>query len=232
MLNTLKKVFPYTVPVLFGYLALGFAFGLMLSEIGYNPLWAFLMSLIIFAGSGQFLCVELLAVGASLTQVALLTLILNFRHFFYGLSMISKYKKVSLSKRWYLIFGLTDETYALLSTTKTPANIKEKDFLFLVTLMHHIYWIAGGVIGCTAGSFLPFSLEGVDFTMTALFAVLVVEQWYAHKDHRPALIGFATTIVALIILGPDNFLIPALIIISGILLIMQKRLGKEEEVQL
>ena len=185
------------------------------------------MSLFIYAGSGQFLAVELLASGATLTHVALLTFLLNFRHFFYGLSMIEKYRGTGI-KKIYLIFGLTDETYALLTGYKTPEGLSDKNYYFTVTLMNHLYWIIGCVTGSLAGSIIPFDTTGIDFAMTALFAVLVVEQWKTHKNHIPAFSGFAITVAALYIFGADNFLIPALIVMSVVLLCLESTLNREE----
>lgn len=225
MKKLVKAVFPQTVPVMAGYISMGIAFGLLLNSIGYGAGWAFVMSLCVFAGSAQFLAVELLAVGAALPQVAFLTFLLNFRHIFYGLSMIERYRGVG-KRRLYLMFGLTDETYALLTGNEPPEEIKRRDFYLAVTFMNHMYWVIGGVIGALAGDMIPFDLTGIDFAMTALFAVLVVEQWKTNKEHIPALLGFAVTIVALIIFGPDNFLIPALIVISFSLLCMQNLLRR------
>lgn len=225
MLDILKKSLKHSLPVFFGYIPLGFAFGIMLSEAGYNPVWAFFMAIFIFAGTGQFLAVEFLAAGANLGQVILLTFLINFRHFFYGLSMIPKYKGTGIRKL-YLMFGLTDETYALLNTTEVPSGMKKEDFYFAITLLNHIYWIMGCVLGATVGSLVNINFEGIDFVMTALFAVLVVEQWKTHKNHFPAILGFCVPIAALLILGPDNFLIPALIVVSVVLLCLQSKLGK------
>ena len=226
MKQILKKVFPQTVPVMAGYISLGIAFGLLLQMIGYGPVWALLMSLFIYAGSAQFLAVELLAAGATLTQVALLTLLLNFRHLFYGLSMIEKYRGTGIRKL-YLIFGLTDETYALLTGYKTPDGLSNKNYYLAVTLMNQIYWVVGCVLGSAAGSIIPFDTTGIDFAMTALFAVLVIEQWKTHKNHIPAMLGFVITIAALYIFGADSFLIPALIVMSVVLLCMQNTLKRE-----
>lgn len=227
MKRIIKKVFPQTIPVMAGYISLGIAFGLLLQSIGYGPIWAFLMSLFIYAGSAQFLAVELLAAGATLTHIALLTFLLNFRHLFYGLSMIEKYRGTGIGKI-YLIFGLTDETYALLTGYKTPEGLSDKSYFFAVTLMNHLYWILGSVIGSVAGSIIPFDLTGIDFAMTALFAVLVVEQWKTNKNHIPAISGFVITVAALFIFGADNFLIPALIVMSVALLFMKGTLSREK----
>lgn len=227
MKRIIKQVFPQTVPVLAGYISLGMAFGLMLQSIGYGPVWAFIMSLFIYAGSAEFLAVELLSAGAALTKVALLTFLLNFRHMFYGLSMIEKYHGTGIRKP-YLIFGLTDETYAILTGYKVPEGISEKTYYFTVTLLNHIYWILGSVIGAVAGSVIPFDTTGIDFAMTALFAVLVVEQWKTHKNHVPAILGLAIAVASLCIFGADNFLIPALTAISAVLLLMRGSLSREE----
>ncbi|MGM9551016.1 MAG: AzlC family ABC transporter permease [Clostridia bacterium] len=227
MKKLLKQVFPQTIPVMAGYISLGIAFGLLLQSIGYGPLWALLMSIFIYAGSAQFLAVELLSAGASLPQVALLTLLLNFRHLFYGLSMIEKYRKTGIRKL-YLIFGLTDETYALLTGYKTPEGLKDKDYYFAVTLMNQAYWVTGCLLGSVAGGIIPFDTTGIDFAMTALFAVLVVEQWKSHKNHIPAISGFAITVIALFVFGSDSFLIPALIVMSVFLMCMQNTLKEEE----
>lgn len=221
----IKAAFPATIPVLTGYVFLGIAFGILLAEAGYNALWALGMSVFIYAGSAQILCVSLLANQAALWQVAILIFLLNFRHFFYGLSMISKYRG-SGNKKWYLIFALTDETFALLSgKPKIPSNVDEHTYYLITSAMNQCYWIIGSIIGASLGSLISIPLKGIDFVMTALFAVLVVEQWKNNKKHLPAFIGFGVTIVALIFLGSDNFLIPALIVVSGILLILQKNIG-------
>lgn len=227
MKKILKQVFPQTIPVMAGYISLGIAFGVLLQSAGYGLIWSLMMSLFIYAGSAQFLAVELLAAGATLTHVALLTFLLNFRHLFYGLSMIEKYRGTGLRKL-YLIFGLTDETYALLTGYKTPSGIKDKDYYLAVTLMNQIYWVIGCALGSVAGSVIPFDTTGIDFAMTALFAVLVVEQWKTNKNHIPAILGFVVTIAALYIFGADSFLIPALIVMSVVLLCMQNTFNWEE----
>ena len=226
MRRIIKQVFPQTVPVLAGYISLGIAFGLLLQSIGYGPIWAFAMSLFIYAGSAQFLAVELLSAGASFTQIALLTLLLNFRHLFYGLSMLEKYRGTGIRKL-YLIFGLTDETYALLTGYKTPEGLADQEYYVTVTLLNQLYWIIGSVIGSVAGSVIPFDTTGIDFAMTALFAVLVVEQWKSHKNHIPTISGFVITIAALYLFGADHFLIPALLVMSVVLLCVKDTFNRE-----
>lgn len=224
-MSTFKKfklIFPRTVPVLAGYISLGIAFGILLSNAGYGVLWALSMSVFVYAGSAQFLLVELLAKNAPILHAAILVLILNFRHFFYGISMIIRYKNKGLLKP-YLIFGLTDETFALLSADNIPDGISESEYYITVTIFNHIYWISGSVIGSVAGSFIHFNTTGLDFAMTALFAVLVIDQWKHKKEHSSALIGAFVTTLLLIILGPEYFIIPSLFIIVIILLIANRK---------
>ena len=229
--KTLAAAFPVTVPVLMGYLAIGMAFGLMLQSIGYGALWALLMSVTIYAGSGQYLGVSLLAVGASLPQVAFLTLMVNFRHLVYGLSLLEKFRGMGLRKL-YMIFSLTDETYALLSSAQAPEGVNEHDFLFLVALLDHSYWILGSVIGAVLGAALGFDTTGVDFAMTALFLVIAVGQWKSAGSHLPALLGGAATLASLLLAGAEDMLLPALAVIVIALTLLRPRLegnDKREE---
>ena len=229
--KALSAAFPVTVPVLMGYLAIGIAFGLMLQEIGYNFIWAFFMSLTIYAGSGQYLGVTLLATAAGLGTVALMTLLINFRHLVYGLSMLEKFRGMGWRKL-YMIFSLTDETYALLSSAQAPIGVDPRRFYFAIALLDQSYWVLGSVIGGVAGALIPFSTEGVDFAMTALFVVIAVEQWKTYRKHLPALLGCAVTVVFLIILGSffgqDQMLLISLGVIVLILLILRDRLDEKE----
>ena len=221
--KTLAAAFPVTVPVLMGYLAIGMAFGLMLQSAGYGVVWAFFMSLTIYAGSGQYLGVSLLATGASLPQVAFLTLMINFRHLVYGLSMLEKFRGMG-ARKLYMMFSLTDETYALLSSARPPEGVEEHDFYFCVALLDHSYWILGSVIGSLAGAALGFDTTGVDFAMTALFLVIAVGQWKAAGSHLPALLGAAATLASLMLVGAEDMMLPALGIIVLVLTLMRPRL--------
>ena len=211
-----SAAFPVTIPVLMGYLAIGMAFGLMLQSAGYGVGWAFLMSLVIYAGSGQYLGVSLLAAGASVTETALLTFIINLRHMVYGLSMLEKFHGMG-RRKGYMIFSLTDETYALLSSAKAPQGVREEDFYFAIALLDQLYWITGSVLGSLLGSALGFDTTGVDFAMTALFLVIAVGQWQTNRRHFPVFLGAACSVISLIILGPDNMLPPALVVIVLVL---------------
>ena len=230
--KALSAAFPVTVPVLMGYLAIGMAFGFMLQAVGYNFIWAFFMSLTIYAGSGQYLGVTLLATAASLGTVALMTLLINFRHLVYGLSMLEKFRGMGWRK-FYMIFSLTDETYALLSSAQAPVGVDPRNFYFAIALLDQSYWIIGSVIGAVAGAVLPISTEGIDFAMTALFVVIAVDQWKAYRKHLPALLGGAVTILFLIILGQffgqQQMLIVSLGVIVLLLLLFRDKLEEKEE---
>ena len=233
--KALAAAFPVTLPVLMGYLSIGIAFGLMLQGIGYNFIWAFFMSLTIYAGSGQYLGVTLLGTMASLGTVAVMTLLINFRHLVYGLSMLEKFRGMGWRK-FYMIFSLTDETYALLAGTPAPVGVDARNFYFSVAVLDQIYWVAGSVIGGLAGGLLAgrINTEGIEFAMTALFVVIAVDQWNAYRQHLPAFLGAGCTLVCLILIGAEQMLMPALGLIVLSLLILRSRLedkaGEEAEV--
>lgn len=226
MLGAFRAALPRTLPVLAGYLVLGVAFGLLLNSIGLGVFWAAAMSILVYAGSAQFLAVSLIGASASLPQVALLTFLLNFRHFFYGLSMVSRYQGVG-KRKLYLAFALSDETYAILAGALPPAQVDPADYYFAVSLLDQCYWVAGSLIGATVGQLITFDTTGVDFAMTVLFVVLAVEQWKSARRHAPALFGVCCGVVCLLIFGPDLFLIPALAAIVALLLLFRRRLEED-----
>lgn len=226
MKKALRPAFTATIPVLCGYLFIGLAFGVMLRDIGFAPPWAFLASLTIYAGSGQYLLVSLLAAKASLFTVAVMTLLLNCRHIFYGLSFLETFHQMG-RRKWYMIFSLTDETYSLLCSLKTPAGVDPSDMRFLVALLDQSYWILGSVLGAVLGSVIPFDSTGIDFAMTSLFTVIFIEQWKSSKCHLPAFLGLGAAAVSLILLGPDNFILPAMLAICVMLVALHSRLSKE-----
>lgn len=224
--KSLAAAFPYTLPVLMGYLSIGIVFGWMMAAIGYNAIWSFFMSLTVYAGSGQYLGVELLGSLAPLTDVAFLTLVINFRHLVYGLSMLEKFKGMG-ARKLYMIASLTDETYALLAGVSAPEGVDEKQFYFSIAVLDHLYWIAGSVIGGIAGSLITINTEGIDFAMTALFLVIAVDQWKTYPSHIPAILGAGGTLAALLLVGADNMLIPALCVIVVGLLLLRPVLDRE-----
>ena len=217
MRKMLKPAFLATLPVMTGYLVLGFGFGILLKTSGYGILLAFAMSLLIYAGSMQYVAIGLLTGGASFLTVALTTLMVNARHLFYGISMLGKYRGTG-AKKTYLIFALTDETYSL--ACNIPPTIPEEhhtDYCFLVSVFNHCYWVVGSVLGAVVGSLLTFNSEGIDFALTALFLTVFLEQWLTHKKHLPALVGVGASVLALVIFGAEHFLIPAMLLIALLL---------------
>ena len=223
----IRFAFMQSVPVMLGYLFLGFAFGLMLQNAGYNFLWALLSSLVIYAGSMQFVLVTLLAGGASLIYSAVMTLFINGRHIFYGLSFVEKFRNMGKAYP-YMIFSLTDETYSVLCGLRVPDGMNDKKISFLISFFDQMYWVAGSVLGALIGQLISFNAEGIDFSMTALFVVIVLNQWMESREHRPAIIGFAVGFAALILLGAEKFLLPALTLTVLVLLGMRQTLAKQE----
>ncbi len=211
-----------------GYIFLGIAYGLLMQDAGFGIVWTAVCSLFVYSGTAQFLGVSLLSVGAPLLQTALLTFILSFRHFFYGFSMISRYPEKGWMKG-YLIHSLSDETYALIVGSNPPDYVDQKNYYFAVSFLDQMYWVIGSVAGASVGSLITIDLTGIDFAMTALFAVLVVEQWKSRKCHTPALIGAGVSILMLLILGPEQFLIPTLLIVTLLLIAFRKHISLQED---
>ena len=214
MKKAAKYAFIQTIPVMLGYLFLGLAFGILLDqEAGLGALWAAVISITVYAGSCEFVLVSLLASGASLPTIALTTLFLNSRHMFYGLSFIEQFRKTDKFYP-YMIFSLTDETYSVFTQIKTsggiPQSIDSKHAQFFIALFDQCYWVLGSFLGGLVGSLVPIDWTGIDFSMTALFVVIFVEQWQSCKSHFPAIAGAVSAIVFLLILEPDSFLLPAI----------------------
>lgn len=224
--NTFRQAFLATLPVMAGYLVLGLGFGIVLKVRGYSVLWALAMSGCIYAGSMQFVAIDLLTGGASLIATALTTLMVNARHLFYGISMIDKYKDTGKAKP-YLIFALTDETYSLVCNDDPDRPNRKRYYLF-VSLLNHGYWVAGGVLGALLGEIIPFDVTGIDFALTALFVTVFVEQWLSTKDHLPAIIGVVSAVVCLLIFGSENFLIPTMILITLAMMVLRRREAHHE----
>ncbi|MGN0693381.1 MAG: AzlC family ABC transporter permease [Lentihominibacter sp.] len=227
---TIKYAFKQSLPIMAGYIVLGIGFGILLKSKGYGVIWAFFMSLFIFAGSMQYVGVNLLAGGASIITTALMTVMVNARHLFYGVSMLERYKDTKPYKP-YLIFGLTDETYSLVCSGDVPAGVDRNKYFFLLTMFNQCYWIIGGVAGNLIGSLITFNTAGIEFSMTSLFLVVFTEQWMSTKDHTSAIIGVVTSAACLLIFGSDNFLIPAMIGITIILIVLgewRKRKGRKK----
>ena len=226
--KSFRRAFRDSLPIMAGYLALGIGYGVLLQSKGYSFWWAILMSVTMFAGSGQYAGVDFMASGASLLSTAFMTLIINCRHFFYGVSLLEKYRGTCIVNP-YLIFGLTDETYSITATSTLDDDISPKHYYFFLTALNHSYWITGCVLGAVLGMFLPFSSEGVDFAMTALFIVIMTDQWLNTKEHLPAILGAATTLACLLLFGAQYFIVPALFFIAAEMMLFRKRLDKTTE---
>lgn len=242
-----KKAFraalPCTLPVLTGYIFLGIAFGVLLSGKGFSPLWALLMSVCIYAGSMQFVAISIMTAPFAPLSAFFMTIMVNARHLFYGLSMLEPFQKMGKLKP-YMIFSLTDETYSLLCSVKAPEGVDRKWFLFFISLLDHLYWITGSCIGAVAGNLIPFDSTGIDFSMTALFLVIFVEQWEtaaAQRQtqsagsplrslaaHLPALLGIGITLACLLFFGADSFLPFSMAGILAALLLLKRQCMPEE----
>ena len=220
--NTVKQAFINTLPVMAGYIVLGMGFGILMRNAGYGGFWAFSMSFFIYAGSMQYVGVSLLAGGASVITTAMTTFMVNARHLFYSISMVDRYKNAGKGKP-YMIFGLTDETYSLLCDGITPEGSDPNLYRLLVTAFNQSYWVSGSVLGSLLGTVLPFSTEGIEFSMTALFIASFTGQWLTSDDHIPALTGLLSTLVCLAVFGPGRFLIPAMLLITLILTLLRGR---------
>lgn len=229
MNKNLKFAFIRTIPVLFGYLFLGIAFGLLIQRAGYNFVWAFFISTFVFAGSMQFVLISLLGSEMSMLSIILMTLSINSRHMFYGLSFIEKFK--SMGKAYfYMIFSLTDETYSLLCGTKVPKELNENRVFFSIAFLDQLYWVVGSVIGAILGELILFDTTGIDFAMTALFVVIFIEQLLSAKSYIPAIVGLICGTLSLLLFGANGFILPALIAAISLLLMLKRPIQAKEEV--
>ena len=204
-----------------GYVVLGIGFGVLLQKAGYSWIWALVMGLTMYSGTMQYVGVDLLSSGASVITTAIMALVVNARYIFYGLPMIDRYKNSGWKKPW-LIFGLTDENFALLCSTEPPEGSSDHLYCLLVTIFDHCYWMIGCVLGVLLGSAMKFNTTGIEFVMTALFITVFVDQWRDTNNHIPALSGIAVTLICLLIFGKDNFLIPAMLLIVVVLALGRK----------
>ncbi len=227
MKQHIRYAFIKTIPVFLGFEFLGIAFGLLLQESGYSLWWALLASTIIYAGSIQFVMISFLSGGTSLLTVAVMTLLINSRHAFYGLTFVEKFRKMKTFP--YMVFSLTDETYSLLCSTKIPPELDEKKTMFLIAFFNQCYWVSGSFLGAALGEILPFDMTGIDFAMTALFVTIFVEQWIEAKSHLPAIIGLISSVICLLIFGGSSFILPSLIITVTLLTALRKNLEQESD---
>ena len=227
-MKTIRYAFVRSLPIMAGYIVLGLGFGVLLQSKGYGAGWALVMSGLIYAGSMQYVAIDLLAGGASLISAAIMTLMVNARHLFYGISMLERYKDTGAAKP-YLIFALTDETYSLVATTPVPDGVDKGWFYLFISMLDHVYWIIGCTFGALFGSLVNFNTKGVDFVMTSLFIVIFTDQWLNSKNHIPAITGVICSVICLLLFGPDRFIIPAMLFILTILTLLRKPLEEHME---
>ena len=229
----MKEAFRYalirSLPIMLGYIFLGIAFGLVLQKAGLSPWWALLISSAVYAGSMQFALIGILTSGLGAVTTAIMTLLINSRHAFYGLTFIERFQ--SFKKAYpYMVFSLTDETYSLLCSMPRPKEFTDRQWdmaFFFVSLLDQCYWVAGSVIGAVAGQLITFDSTGIDFAMTALFVVMFINQWEESKDHRPALAGLGCSLVCLLVFGSSSFIVPAMALIVLSFLLGRRSLERE-----
>lgn len=220
-LKALREAFPYTLPIFAGFWFLGLTYGIYMNVSGFSFWYPMLMSLTIFAGSIEFVTVNLLLGAFDPLQALIMTLMINARHLFYGISMLDRYKGTGW-KKFYLIFGLCDESFSINYTADIPEDVDRGWFMFFVTMLNHLYWVFGATLGGICGSLIQFNTEGLDFVMTAMFVVIFMEQWLKDKKHTSALLGLGISLLCLIAFGADSFIIPAMAAILCALTVLRK----------
>ena len=222
--------FPYTIPIFAGFWFLGMTYGIYMNVSGFSFWYPMLMSLMIFAGSVEFVAANLLLGFFDPLQAFVMTLMINARHLFYGISMLDKFRGTGW-KKIYLIFGMCDESFSINYTANIPEDVDRGWFMFFVTLLNHFYWFFGATLGGIYGSFLHFNTEGLEFVMTAMFVVIFMEQWLKEESHTSSLLGLGLSVLCLAVFGADQFILPAMAAILAVLTILRKPMERGEELQ-
>ena len=223
--RALKAAFPYTVPIFAGFWFLGITYGIYMNVSGFPFWYPMIMSIVIFAGSMEFVAANMLLGAFNPIQAFFMTLMINARHLFYGISMLDKFKGTGL-KKYYLIYGMCDETFSINYSADIPENVDKGLFMFFVTLLNQLYWVTGATLGGIFGSLIKFNTEGLDFAMTAMFAVIFTDNWIKEKNHTGSILGLALSALCLIIFGADNFILPAMAAILATLTALRGTLEK------
>ena len=223
--KALAAAFPHTIPIFAGFWFLGMAYGLYMNVSGFSFWYPMLMSLTIFGGSLEFVAVTMLLGTFAPLQTFIMTLMIQARHLFYGVAMLEKFRGLGW-KRFYLIFGLCDETFSINYTAQIPEGVDRGWFMFFVTALNHFYWFSGATIGGLAGSLVSFDTEGLDFVMTAMFVVIFLDQWLKEKKHYTALIGVAASAACLLLFGADSFLVPTMVCVLCLLTVFRRPIEK------
>lgn len=224
----LRYAFPRTIPVMVGYVFLGAAYGILMNVKGFGFWWALAISVFVYAGSLQYLGITFLTAMVNPVYAFFMSLMLNARHLFYGISMLDKYRDAGRLKP-YLIFALTDETFSIVCHEEPPKNLPRYQVCFWISLLDQCYWVAGSVIGVLLGNLFTFDTTGLDFALTALFVVIFVDQWKSGQGHRAALIGVLASVACVIVLGQSAFIIPAMILILSVITMDYRRKDREGE---
>lgn len=220
-----KAAFPYTVPIFAGFWFLGITYGIYMNVSGFPFWYPMIMSIVIFAGSMEFVAANMLLGAFNPVQAFFMTLMINARHLFYGISMLDKFKGTGI-KKYYLIYGMCDETFSINYSADIPEDVDRGLFMFFVTLLNQLYWVTGATLGGIFGSLIKFSTEGLDFAMTAMFAVIFTDSWIKEKNHTSSILGLALSALSLVIFGADNFIIPAMAAILAALTALRGTLEK------
>lgn len=228
MTQTLRYVFKHSFPIFFGFLPVGIAYGILMQNIGYNTAWTGICSLFVLAGSLQFLMVTFFAGGVSLFTVAIMALLVNSRHIFYGLSFIEKFRSFGKWK-YFLIYSLSDESYSLHCSHDFDESVNEKWAYILTGVFVAGYWIILSILGAFIGSLIPFDTTGIDFALTALFLTILLDQLKGADHHLPALVGLVSSVVCLFFFGPSGFILPSLVITVSLLVLLRNRIRPKEE---
>ena len=216
-----KAAFPYTIPIFAGFWFLAFAYGILMNVNGFSFVYPMLMSLLIYGGSLEFIVVTMLLSPFAPVAALTITLLVQARHLFYGITMLDRFKDTGW-KKFYLIFGMCDETFSINYTAEIPEDVDRGWFLFFVTLLNQIYWVSGAAVGGLIGSLLKFNTKGLDFVMTAMFVTIFMNQWMNEDQKYTGLIGIGATLVCLIIFGADSFMVPAMLVILALLILFRK----------
>ena len=229
-IRALKAAFPQTIPIFTGFWFLGMAYGIYMNASGFSFIYPLCMSLLIYGGSLEFVAVEMLLSPFAPLQTFIMTLLIQARHLFYGLSMLDKFKGLGW-KKYYLIFGMCDETFSINCSAKIPDDIDRGWFYFWITLLNQFYWSAAATTGGIIGSLLKIDTSGISFVMTAMFVVIFLEQWLKEKEHTSSLVGLTISVLCLIIFGPDSFMVPTMVLVVGLLTLLRKPLTQKEVLQ-
>ena len=228
MKKAFAAAFPYTIPIFAGFWFLGLTYGIYMNVSGFSFWYPMLMSITIFAGSVEFVTVNMLLGAFNLLQALVMTLMINARHLFYGISMLEKYRGTGW-KKVYLIFGMCDESFSINYTADIPEDVDRGWFMFFVTLLNHFYWFFGATLGGIFGSLIHFNTEGLDFVMTAMFVVIFLEQWLKEKQHTSAFVGIGLSLLCLLAFGADNFIIPSMFAMLGVLTLLRGSIERKQD---